>query len=755
MATRLSRGPSAAVVGLLAALLPSVSGGCSSATDEALAIGIGAATTQIPGVTFRTALRGNYVGAQGNGGGAVIATATVPLAWETFTLLDRNGGALASGDEIHVQSGAGPYFQAVNGGGGDLNAASANRLDWETFRIVKASGNGVIERGDVVGLQTITSGSWVSAQNGGGGPVFAYGGALGAWERFVYGGPGGATPDAGSSDAGPIASDAAAGEPPDFGPNVLIFDPSMPMGSIQSKIDEIYDVQASNHFGRERYAYLFKPGRYDLDVQVGFSMQVLGLGRSPDDVRITGAVRSKAGWFGGNATQNFWRSVENMAVVPTKDSNVNVWAVSQATSFRRMHVMGAMGLSDNGWSSGGFIADSKFDVSLSSGTQQQFLTRNSALTRWNGGSWNMVFVGDQQAPGGAWPSTSYTVIDRTPVIREKPYLVINDAGKYSVIVPPVATNSQGITWGAGASAGTSLSTDTFYVAHPNDAASAINAALGQGKNLMLTPGIYHLVSAIQVTRPGTIVMGLGLATLVPDNGNVAMEIADVDGVSVSGILFDAGPRESPTLLRVGEAGSARDHAAAPTSLHDLSCRVGGAGAATTASCLTINSNQVIADNLWLWRADHGDGVDWYVNKAKNGIIVNGNDVTAYGLFVEHFQEYQTIWNGNGGRVYFYQSELPYDPPSQAAWKHGNVNGWASYKVADAVTTHDAWGLGVYCVFYNPVAEASAIETPNRPGVTFHHMITEWLGVADSSSIDSIINGTGGSATKNDRQATTP
>ena len=41
-------------------------------------------------------------------------------------------------------------------------------------------------------------------------------------------------------------------------------------------------------------------------------------------------------------------------------------------------------------------------------------------------------------------------------------------------------------------------------------------------------------------------------------------------------------------------------------------------------------------------------------------MVDGDDVTTYGLAVEHTLEDLTVWNGEGGQVYFYQSELPYD-----------------------------------------------------------------------------------------------
>lgn len=142
----------------------------------------------LSGVSFKTVLGSRYVGAQNNGGGAVTATATSAQAWEKFTIDDVNGGALQSGDQIFIQAGTGQYFQAANGGGSSLNAASASRQGWETFRIVKQSGSGAIANGDVVGLQTVTTGHWVSAANGGGGTVYAYGSTLGDWEKLTISG---------------------------------------------------------------------------------------------------------------------------------------------------------------------------------------------------------------------------------------------------------------------------------------------------------------------------------------------------------------------------------------------------------------------------------------------------------------------------------------------------------------------------------------------------------------------------------------
>jgi hypothetical protein len=531
---------------------------------------------------------------------------------------------------------------------------------------------------------------------------------------------------------------------PDFGPNVLVFDPSMTTTAIQSQIDAVYSRQERNQFGSERDAFLFKPGKYDLDVLVGFYTQVIGLGRSPDDVAITGAVRSKALWMRGNATCNFWRSAENLSVTPTQDENVNVWAVSQGTALRRVHVKGDLILSDGGWSSGGFLADSRIDGLIDSGSQQQWFSRNSAFGHWTGGTWNMVFLGTVNPPVKSWPDPPYTVIDKTPIIREKPYLYIDD-GRYFVAVPNLATNgTQGMSWSNHSGSARALALDQFYVAHAEtDTAATINSALKRGRNLLLTPGVYHLESAIQVSNPGAVVLGLGFATLIPDRGTAAMTIADVAGVTVGGILFEAGASNSPTLLQVGELGSSGSHAKDPGFLHDIFCRVGGASLGTANCMVTINSHNVVGDNFWLWRADHGRGVGWDSNRNATGLIVNGDNVTLYGLFVEHCQQYQTLWNGNGGRVYFYQSEMPYDPPSQEEWCCGESNGYASYKVADSVRTHEAWGLGVYCAFRTgPVVADNAIETPTASTIKMHHMITVRMGWRDAGGISHVINGTG-------------
>ncbi|MFJ4521787.1 RICIN domain-containing protein [Streptomyces sp. NPDC088810] len=527
---------------------------------------------------------------------------------------------------------------------------------------------------------------------------------------------------------------------PDLGPNVVVFDPSMSSSAIQGKLDTIFKQQETNQFGSQRYAVLFKPGAYDADVNVGFYTQVLGLGLTPDAVTVNGAVHAEADWFQGNATQNFWRGTENLSVNPTSGSDR--WAVSQAAPYRRMHLRGNLALDDGGWSSGGYLADSKVDGQVNSGTQQQWLTRNSELGSWTGSNWNMVFVGSTGVPATSFPSPPYTTVAQTPTSREKPFLYVDSDGTYKVFVPSPRANSTGISWANGAS-GTSLSLDTFYVVKPGATAAQINAALAAGKNLLVTPGVYHLDQTLQVNRADTVVLGLGLATFVPDNGITAMKVADVDGVKIAGLLFDAGTTNSPSLLEVGPTGSSASHAADPTSLHDVYFRVGGAGVGKAATSLIVNSDNVIGDHTWIWRADHGSGVGWTSNTADTGLIVNGDNVTMYGLFVEHFQKYQVIWNGNGGRTYFFQNEMPYDPPNQSAWMNGSTQGYAAYKVADSVTSHQAYGLGSYCYFnVNPsVVATHAIEAPNNSNVRFTSMVTVSLGGV--GTISHVVNNTGG------------
>src|SRR6202522_3176601 len=543
---------------------------------------------------------------------------------------------------------------------------------------------------------------------------------------------------------------------PNFGPNVLIFNPSMPTAAIQKAIDGVYAIQQHNEFGPQRNALLFLPGNYHVDVPVGYYTEVMGLGASPDDTRIAGNVHADASLPNNNATTTFWRAAEGFSVTPA-GGNMQ-WAVSQAVPLRRMHIAGNLVLHQHhGWASGGWMSDDLVDGNVDSGSQQQWISRNCEWGNWTGSNGNMVFVAVVHPPAGKWPSPPYTEVPVTPIVREKPFLQVDKAGDFSVRIPSLRTGSTGITWKGGETPGDSIPISGFYIARAGvDTADSINAQLASGKNLLFTPGIYDLTSPIRVTRPNTVVLGFGFATLHPIRGTAAMTAADVDGIIIAGLLFDAGPIQSPVLLQVGPDGSSASHTKNPISLHDVFFRVGGAAVGRTLVNLKINSNDTIVDHTWIWRADHGSGVGWNLNTSANGVVVNGNGVTIYGLLVEHHQQFQVLWNGNAGRTYFYQSEIPYDPPDQASYSSApGVNGWASYKVAGSVTTHEAWGLGIYSVFLQPgVVLTRAIETPRNPNVRFHDMITVCLG--DHGEISNVINdrgGANGTQPRGDRKVT--
>jgi hypothetical protein len=568
----------------------------------------------------------------------------------------------------------------------------------------------------------------------------------------------------------PAASQEAADVVPDLGDNVTIFDPGMPTSEIQAILDATHAAQVDNEMGDERYAFYFLPGTYGtaedpLQIKVGYYTEIAGLGASPTDVVINGKVETYNRCLAPDncvALVNFWRTLSNLSINVNSAgqdgcrASANFWAVSQASSMRRVAISGnTLSLMDYctagpQFASGGFIADSNLPNTLN-GSQQQWLTRDSQIAGWTNGVWNQVFTGVVGAPDDAgFPSPPYTTLDTTPMSREKPYLFVDQAGDLKVRVPAARTGTRGPTWTAGETPGRTLPISAFYIATPTDSVQTINDQLARGRHLLLTPGVYDIARTIKVKRADTVVLGLGHATLTAADGSTPLVVADVPGVVVAGVTVDAGPEESPVLLRVGNR-NGRDASSAqnPTTLSDVYFRVGGPHVGSTDVALEINSDQVLIDHTWVWRADHGvegltDTERWTTNIGRNGVVVNGDAVTANGLFVEHFQQYNTVWNGDGGTTILYQNELPYDPPTQADWMNGAVEGWAGYKVGDGVQTHTLIGGGVYVFNRNDptIHTENGFEVPDTPGVRLHHILTVNLG---AGTIDHVVNGVGNPA----------
>jgi hypothetical protein len=566
------------------------------------------------------------------------------------------------------------------------------------------------------------------------------------------------------------ATPQQADDGPDLGMNVTVFDPSMPVSEIQATLDATHAAQVDNEMGTARFAYLFKPGTYGtaetpLQIKVGYYTELAGLGASPTDVVINGKVEVYNRCLKPTncvALVNFWRTLSNLSInvnAAGQDgcrATANFWAVSQAASMRRVAVSGnTLSLMDYctagpQFASGGFIADSRLPNTLN-GSQQQWLTRNSEIGGWTNGVWNQVFSGVVGAPDDAgFPSPPYTTLDTTPVSREKPYLFVDEQGDFNVRVPAARTNTSGTSWADGVTPGRTLAIDDFFVAQPSDSVRVINEQLAGGKHLLLTPGVYDIARSIKIKRPDTVVLGLGHATLTAVNGSTPLDVADVPGVIVAGVTVDAGTEESPVLLRVGSGhGTSEGSAHNPTTLSDVYFRVGGPHVGKARIALQVNSDHVLIDHTWVWRADHGveftdDTERWNTNIGRNGAVVNGDHVTANGLFVEHFQQYNTVWNGDDGTTILYQNELPYDPPTQADWMNGAVEGWAGYKVGDGVRTHTLNGGGVYVFNRNDpsIHTENGFEVPNTPGVRLHHVMTVNLG---AGTIDHVVNGVGDAA----------
>jgi hypothetical protein len=593
--------------------------------------------------------------------------------------------------------------------------------------------------------------------------------------------------------AAPAQAVAAASICPDanvaaFGPNVCVFSPAMSQAAIQGDLNAIaaQQVPVASQFSSQRYAVLFRPGTYGssdspLVFQVGYYTEVAGLGSMPQDTVINGAIDvfnnlCTAGTQDCNSDDNFWRSLSNLTlnvdlpasppayVPPALDpfgtgctNSAEMWSASQAAPIRRAIINGSVVFQDycanHNFASGGFIADSKVSGSLNFFGNQQFMIRNSAIGGAAGcpnGLWNMVYSGVQGAPAPVFTGQceQNTVLSASPVTEEEPFLYTDSAGSYDVFVPAVQHGTSGTSWASGQEAGTSLPLSKFFVASPATSIAAINGALLLGKDLILTPGVYNLSQPITVSRPGTVVLGLGLATLVPQRGNAALVVAPSHGVKVSGLIVDAGPVNSPVLVSVGLPGASAN--GDPDVIQDVYFRVGGAETTPTSATVSLldNASGSILDNVWIWRADHGNAVGWTQNTGATGLAVTGSGVTAYGLAVEHYQKNEVVWSGQGGTDVFFQNELPYDPPSQSAWMASPTqNGYPAFLVSPNVKTFQGYGMGSYVVFIQTSAtlhDAEAFQAPKTPGVQFHNSFGVWI--AGSGGLDSIVNGTGGPVT---------
>lgn len=550
-----------------------------------------------------------------------------------------------------------------------------------------------------------------------------------------------------------------------LGEKVIIFSPQDNPDYVAKRLAEVNDSLFGKEMSANRYAVLFKPGDYTAAglINVPFYVHIAGLGKTPYDVKLSN-IHTPPHLREGNGTCTFWRSGENFSIIgeATYDEPETFkWAVSQAAPLRRVFSERVLRTQwENGWVSGGFAADCYFEAPAGSDHQQQWFYRNSYLGEGRGDfreeKYNYCFQGvelgdkaDHASYYGENARDNVTFIPTTPVIREKPFLYIDEDGRYKVFRPALRHDTKGVSYTrTDMGPGESLDLiDNFFIVKGEVSAAEINKQLRNGKHILFTPGMYSLEEPLKVDRPGTIVMGIGWATLIPGESNpdTAIAVADVDGVSIASLLFDS-HYSSSTLIRVGDGKSDVRHDKNPIVLSDLFFRIGGfrPDKVHVDQAVHINSNDVIGDHFWIWRADHGvrGSVGWDVNTAKNGLVVDGDNVSIYGLFNEHFQEYQTLWNGENGKMVFYQCETPYDAPEQSRYmsENGSRAGYAAYKIADNVKNHEAAAMGIYDVIFKDIRIENSVEAPETPGVRIINLCNNSLSSPGSRGIGYLLNG---------------
>jgi hypothetical protein len=467
-----------------------------------------------------------------------------------------------------------------------------------------------------------------------------------------------------------VCSTKAEPNPPKWPSTVHIISPTDVVSDIEALLADAFANNGghtpSNHgqFSTKRYAFLFKPGNYDVNAPVGYYTQVMGMGTQPDEVLFTselGVYSPEGDYTIGGALSSFWRSAENFKTMANHKWYVGtgmMWAVSQAAPLRRVEIENDLLLfqyeppiPSAGEASGGYMSNIKVNNgTVKPGSQQQWYARDSTVAGWSGGAWNMVFTGVEGAPpshcdnSGATPSTN---ILTTPVISEKPFITYDHSSeKFSLHVPSLKINSKGNDFDT--SNDKSIDFSNVYVTQLNDTATQINKKLSIGLNVIFSPGIYYITTPLIINHPNTIILGLGLATLVASNQTKTIfSVGDVDGVRICGVLLQAGspkditnpqtnnmPVNGTTLIQWGTGNGYSGSSTNPGFLQDVFFRVGGPDGTLDApvnveTMLHIHNGNVIGDNMWLWRADHAatGTVSYSGNQNYHGLVVDGDDVS--------------------------------------------------------------------------------------------------------------------------------
>ena len=619
----------------------------------------------------------------------------------------------------------------------------------------------------------------------------------------------------------------ASDEPkqPQWPINVFVFKPGDDVAAIKKKIQPTEDPitqyeingetkmchNSDHHFSTKRFALLFAPGEYkDCQFEVGYYVQMAGLGKAAKGKGAVVFTGDKSGPFvpalnknmpvteggsipyptAGLCLDTFWRMAENFTAENTQ------WAVSQAAPLRRVYVSNDLMFGDGGaYSSGGFVANAEVDGTCNFIANQQWLSRAVTFSgKVDGGAWSTVFSGctGNVPPEGKGPIGDLVVtVEKTPKVRmEKPYIVMNESGDYELHVPNATTkettgphldgSNTEIRCFSKVKVGKAMlpfDKDENYAEYEddkyNDLTDAdkeltleLQQALDEGKDLVLSPGIYFLTRPLVVKKPNQVILGIGMATLIaPQDGSPCIRVqAGTPGARVASLVLEASVQKESSsihgnsdkvmsLIDFGEPDKTGNEdpgdSTNPGLISDIFTRVGGSNLDRTVKTdvmVRIFSGNVVGDNLWLWRADHVklkpdedandsrfplyhqvriwdivDGKQVRVDecKVKNAIVVEGNDVNIYGLFAEHTTEDQMVWKGERGNVTFFQCELPYDV--NVDYSH------TGYHVHKDVEAHNGRGIGVYSNFTCfDVTANKGLMFPEKDDVSIQNPFTVFL-----------------------------
>lgn len=534
----------------------------------------------------------------------------------------------------------------------------------------------------------------------------------------------------------------------DFGPNVIIVPAGAASSELQEKLNQLYETQIGwddyGQFGNHRTAVFLMPGNHEVDIQLPYYFQVLGLGATPTETVVSPGAKKiglEVGRQPGNLpnTNTFWRSIENVEV----PQHLNFF-VSQAAPLRKVKVHGDLKLSDDGddYTSGGALTNSEILGEIITGTQQQWYTRGTKMNPYPhpAGLGSYAAVGcvgpdetsfspsyDFKSKHLPWQSVHKGVTYTEPpsVFAEKPFIMI-EQGEYKLRIPEVKRNHPGYDWQSGSTVGF----DQVFVTNANSTAKEMNAAIKQGLHLVLTPAVYYLEEPLVIDQPDICILGLGFATLVPKNldifiGRGVIEVGSVDGVRLAGVFVQAGPLASPdyskavkALVRWGDPNRPyKGNRKNPGFMYDFIARAGGPDVEPVGvdTMLEVNNGWVITDNTWLWTADHcvkSSGALCIPQRyVRHCLVVNADNVHMYGLMAEHSNDDIVVWNGEHGKTYFYQSEFKYTMGVHSephTWDH--VPHAVSYRLN--AENHIAMALGIYCVVLAEQVQDSATPMAN-------------------------------------------